>query len=103
MIEDDYFGTACVGLEWVGDLEHTNGNANTLDALIPCQYLQLYSEIRDMNFSYVGNLLSRRTKNLSREYEGEWQEPVHLPLLSPNHLPAPPVESVYSTAAALQH
>ena len=30
---------------------------------------KLYSEIRDMNFSYVGELLSRRAKNLSREYD----------------------------------
>ena len=32
---------------------------------------KLYSEIRDMNFSYVGELLSRRAKNLSREYDGQ--------------------------------
>ena len=32
---------------------------------------QLYSEIRDMNFSRVGVLLSQRARMLSKEYDGE--------------------------------
>lgn len=31
---------------------------------------KLYNEIRDMNFSRVGVLLSQRAKNLSKEYDG---------------------------------